>query len=188
MSRLARLLRHLKLARVQSQLLRFPLKLLSPSNPGPPFHTIDGSSILSVLQAPKILESSRSLCPLKFRSTQETWADDPKRFLTDLSSAQWPELTGRPAHGPRLSPAGRPWPGAACPVHLPGSRPGAAAPAATLPAQPPRPTPRLRASTQDRLPPRPTAALRGHFLPRPPPATLSSASTARPASRHTPEA
>lgn len=38
LSPLGYLLRHLTLACVQTQRLRFPPKLLSPSNPGPPLH------------------------------------------------------------------------------------------------------------------------------------------------------
>lgn len=142
LSRLARLLRHLKLARVQSQLLRF-----SPQNSSLrrtlvlPF-TIDGSSILSVLQAPKILESSLPSLSLSNSAALKKHG----QMIPSASSRICPqpsgrELTGRPAHGPPSLSSRAPLAGRCLPRCTFLARPDAAAPAATLPAQPPRPTP-----------------------------------------------
>lgn len=190
LSRLAHLLRHLKLARVQTQLLRF-----SPQNSSLrrtlvlPF-MIDGSSILSVLQAQKNLRILPAFSfPLKFRSTQETRADNPKRFLTGLSSAQRPGADRPPCSRASVSlQPGTPGRALPPPVHVPGPpRRGCPGCHASRPAT--QTHSRLRASTQDRLPLLTGSCAQGSLPPktplRPP---CHSASTAHPASRHTPEA
>lgn len=90
LSPLVHLLRHLKLARVQTQLLRFPPQNSSPRRTLVLPFMINSSSVLSVLQAKRNLRILPAFSfSLKFRSTQKTPADNPKHFLTGLSSAQW---------------------------------------------------------------------------------------------------
>lgn len=165
-----------------------PSALGFPRNSSPlrtlvlPF-TINGSSILSVLQAKKILESSLPSLSL----SNSTALKRHQQIIPSASSRVYHQLgrrepTDRPARGPPSLSGRLPLAGRCLPRCIFLGRPDVAAHASTLPAQPPRCTPASG-------PPRRTPAsdLRARFPPRPslPPA-LSLSLLRRPASPHVP--